>query len=111
MTATQWYCPPAVGYADRNSARLAARQRLQVPARTRPHRTATGPPDGRANGRPAPRAAQLLRMAKERPSMDHFENCRLKDWAWPICARCASSETGPFIMSVGGGGIPEGLSP
>jgi hypothetical protein len=29
------YIPPAVGYADRNSARETARQRLQTPAATR----------------------------------------------------------------------------
>lgn len=32
VTATQWYWPPAVGYADKNSARDAAMHRLQIPA-------------------------------------------------------------------------------
>jgi hypothetical protein len=35
--AAQWYCPPAVGYADSISAKEAARLRLHIPAVTSPH--------------------------------------------------------------------------
>lgn len=36
VTATQWYWPPAVGYAERNSAREVAMHKLQIPAVMRP---------------------------------------------------------------------------
>lgn len=32
ISATQWYCPPAVGYAERNSASEVAIHKLQTPA-------------------------------------------------------------------------------
>ena len=51
--AAQWYCPAEVGYAERNSARDAARQRLPIAAVTRPQMTELGPPEGRARVREA----------------------------------------------------------
>lgn len=91
MTATQWYCPPAVGYADRNSASDAARHRLQTPAVTRPQMTEVGPPDGRARERDADSAVQELRMAKARPSIASGEKFRCSSALWPRAARASSS--------------------
>ena len=53
---------------------------MQVPAVTKPHITATGPPDGRASDSEAANAVHVFRMAKARPSIVHFENERSKDW-------------------------------
>lgn len=89
--AAQWYCPPAVGYAERNSAREAARHILQIPATMRPHMTELGPPDGKARVMEAARAVQVLRMAKARPSMDIIEKLRLSSCLWPSCASIAAS--------------------
>ena len=68
--ATQWYCPPAVGKADKNSAREAAKHRLQIPAVTNPHIVEVVPPLGNARESDAARAVQELRMAKARPSIE-----------------------------------------
>ena len=76
MMATQWYCPPAVGYADRNSAKDAAKHMLQMPAKMRPQMTALGPPDGRARLREVESAVQLLRIANARPNMESMEKLR-----------------------------------
>ena len=81
IMATQWYCPPAVGYADSSSARLAAKLRLHIPAVTRPQSTESGPPEGSASDREEASAVHELRIAKASPNIDHFENCRSKDWA------------------------------
>jgi hypothetical protein len=79
IMATQWYWPPAVGYAERNSASEAARERLQIPAVARPQTTETEPPEGRARDREAARAVQELRIAKARPSIVQRLKVRLKD--------------------------------
>lgn len=79
MAAIQWYWPPEVGYAERNSPRLAARDKLHIPAVTKPHMTATGPPEGSASEREAARAVHEFNIANARPSIDHLENWRLKD--------------------------------
>ena len=94
IIATQWYCPPAVGYADRNSASEAARARLQIPAVTRPQMTEVGPPEGRASEREAERAVQELRMAKARPSMARGEKLRCNSCLWPSLARWEESLLG-----------------
>lgn len=59
-----------VGYADRNSARLAARHKLQIPATIKPHNTADGPPEGSARDREAESAVQELRIVNASPSID-----------------------------------------
>lgn len=59
-----------VGYADRNSARLAARHKLQTPATIKPHSTADGPPEGSARDREAESAVQELRIANANPNID-----------------------------------------
>lgn len=59
-----------VGYAERNSARLAERHKLQTPAIINPHNTADGPPEGSARDREAESAVQELRIAKASPNID-----------------------------------------
>jgi len=61
--------PPAVGNALNISARLAARLKLQIPAVTKPHITAMGPPEGSANDNDAANAVQEFKIANDRPSI------------------------------------------
>jgi hypothetical protein len=56
--AAQWYWPAEVGKAERNSAKEAARQRVQIAAVTRPQIKEEAPPEGRASVREAARATQ-----------------------------------------------------
>jgi len=56
--------------------------------------TELAPPEGRANAREAARAAQVLRMAKERPSMVMRGKLRLSSWVWPRRARIWVSSSG-----------------
>jgi hypothetical protein len=69
--------------AERNSAREAASDKLQMPATTKPQMTDIDPPEGNASDSDAASAVQLLSMAKARPSIVHRENWRSKDCAWP----------------------------
>jgi len=80
-----------VGYADKNSAKDAARQRLQTPAVIRPHITAAGPPDGSARDREVDKAVHELRMAKASPSMDSGLWLRFSSCFKPKAARWSES--------------------
>lgn len=101
--AAQWYCPPADGYALRNSARLDARHRLHTPAVIKPQRTEVGPPLGKARDRDVASAVQEFRMANAKPSIASGENVRFNSWVCPRAARCsASSEMPPPVMIAGG---------
>lgn len=71
------YCPPAVGYAERNSAIDAARAILQIPAVMRPQRTLVEPPDGSASPSEDESAVQEFKMAKASPSIDRRLKVRL----------------------------------
>lgn len=100
--AAQWYCPPALGYALRNSARLAARHRLQTPAVINPQSTEVGPPLGRARDNDVASAVHEFRMANAKPSIASGENVRFSSWVCPSWARCsASSEMPPPVMIAG----------
>lgn len=59
-----------MGYADKNSAKLTARHKLQTPATTNPHNAAVGPPEGSARDREAESEVQELSIANARPSID-----------------------------------------
>ena len=85
--ATQWYCPPAVGYAERNSAREEARQMLQIPAVISPHITDVGPPLGSATDIDTASAVHEFRMAKAKPSIEIKEKLRCSSGLWPISSR------------------------
>lgn len=91
MTATQWYWPPAVGYAERNSASEAARHKLQTPAVTRPHTTLVEPPLGNASDIEADSAVHELRIAKANPNIDIGEKLLLSSPLWPRASSCSSS--------------------
>lgn len=98
ITATQWYLecstavlqwrfvtywPPAVGYADRNSASDAARHRLHIPAVMRPQVTLVEPPDESARDSDAERAVQEFRIAKANPNMERKEKFLCSSPLWP----------------------------
>ena len=74
-----------------NSAKEAARHRLQMPAVMRPHITDVGPPEGNASDKDAERAVHEFRMAKAKPSMASGEKCRFNSALWPRAAKWASS--------------------
>ena len=76
---------------DKNSAKEAAKDKLQMPATTSPQMTASGPPLGRANDILAPRAVHEFRMAKARPSMDNSEKLRCNSCLMPRLAKMAAS--------------------
>lgn len=84
---TQWYCPPAVGYAERNSARDVERQRLKKPAVTSPQMTEIGPPEGRAKLIDVDNAVHEFRIANASPSMDRGEKFRFNSCWIPKAAR------------------------
>ncbi|KAK0935480.1 hypothetical protein LTR29_012953 [Friedmanniomyces endolithicus] len=84
-------CPPAVGYALRNSAREAAKHRLHTPAVIKPHMTDVGPPLGKARDSEAESAVQEFKMAKAKPSMDNGLKLRRSSCLTPSAARWASS--------------------
>lgn len=50
--------------ALKNSAKLAAKQRLKIPAVISPHMTALGPPEVKLRLKEAERAVQLFWIAK-----------------------------------------------
>ena len=91
MIATQWYCPPAVGYADRNSARDAARHKLHMPAVIRPQRREVEPPLGKASDIDAESAVHVFRIAKASPSIENNEKFRLSSCFTPRAARWSVS--------------------
>ena len=91
IIATQWYWPPAVGYADRNSASDAASARLHIPAVIRPHSTDTDPPLGSASESEADSAVHEFKIAKASPSIDKGEKLRLSSCLWPSAARWSAS--------------------
>lgn len=91
MTATQWYCPPAVGYADKNSANDAAKAKLHIPAVISPQSTEVEPPLGNASDNEADNAVQEFRIANARPSMDRGEKFRFNSCLTPSAARCCWS--------------------
>ena len=91
MIATQWYCPPAVGYADRNSAKDAARHKLHIPAVMRPHSTDVEPPLGSARDSDAESAVHVFKMAKASPSIEVLEKLRLSSCFTPNAARWSAS--------------------
>lgn len=80
-----------VGYAERNSASEADKQRLQTPAVTKPQSTLVEPPDGKASPREADRAVHELRMANARPSIDKGEKFLFSSCFLPRAASCWSS--------------------
>jgi len=57
---------------------------LPIPAVTKPHKTATGPPEGRASERDAASAVQELRMAKAMPSIERGEKWRVSSESWRV---------------------------
>ena len=67
-----------VGQALKNSAKLADKQILHKPEMTNPHRTADGPPDGRAIDKVADSAVHEFKMANARPSID-LQRVRCED--------------------------------
>jgi hypothetical protein len=109
MTATQWYlrihqilsmkfladtyCPPAVGYADRNSANEAASARLQIPAVSSPQITLVDPPEGSASPSDDESAVHEFRIAKASPNMDRRLKLRLSSPLWPSAWSWASSSS------------------
>ena len=93
IIATQWYCPPAVGYALRNSAREAASARLQIPAVINPQSTAEDPPLGSAKDREADNAVQEFKIAKASPSIDNGEKLRFSSCLTPNAASISASAT------------------
>jgi hypothetical protein len=78
-------------YAERNSARLAARHKLHIPAVTRPQMTEVGPPLGRASDKLADKAVQEFKMAKASPSIESIEKFLCNSCLWPIEANAAAS--------------------
>lgn len=59
-----------VGYADKNSAKLSARHKLQTPDIIKPHNIADGPPEGSAIDKEAESDVQELSIANASPSID-----------------------------------------
>jgi hypothetical protein len=114
IIAAQWYCPPADGYALRNSARLAARHRLQTPAVINPQSTEVGPPLDNDKDNEVASAVHEFRMANAKPSIASGEKVRFNSWVCPRAASCrASSEMPPPVMIDSGIGyscIPPALS-
>jgi hypothetical protein len=103
IMAAQWYCPPADGYALRNSAKLDARHRLQTPAVINPQRTEVGPPLGNARDNDVASAVHEFKMANAKPSIASGEKVRFNSWVCPRAASCrASSEMPPPVMVAGG---------
>lgn len=84
---------PAVGYAERNSAREVERHRLKKPAVHRPQITEVDPPEGKARLIDVESAVQELRMANARPSIDNGEKFRFSSCWIPKAARWSSSAT------------------
>lgn len=80
-----------IAYAERNSARDAARHKLQIPAVTRPQMTDVGPPLGKASDRLADSAVHEFRMANASPSMESMEKFLCNSCLWPIAANAAAS--------------------
>jgi hypothetical protein len=78
-------------YAERNSARDAARHKLQMPAVIRPQMTDVGPPLGRASERLADNAVHEFKMAKASPSIESMEKFLCSSCLWPIEANAAAS--------------------
>jgi hypothetical protein len=76
QAAKKAYCPPAVGYAERNSASDAARAKLQIPAVKRPQMTEVEPPLGKASESDIESAVQEFRIANASPNMDTSEKLR-----------------------------------
>lgn len=70
MHDTQWYCPPAVGYAERNSASDKLKHKDPSVEVTRPQRTETGPPLGRATDIEIDNAVHVLSSVKDSPNRD-----------------------------------------
>jgi hypothetical protein len=98
------YCPPAVGYAERNSAIDAAKAKLQIPAVMRPQSTLVEPPDGSARPSEDESAVQEFKMAKASPSMERRLKLRFSSPLWPRAWSCASSSSwacsAVFIMGI-----------
>lgn len=101
------YCPPAVGYADRNSASDAAKHKLQMPAVTSPQMTLVEPPDGNASPIDDESAVHEFKMAKASPSMDRRLKLRFNSPLCPRACNWASSSSVcrsvDFMMSYAGG--------
>jgi len=100
------YCPPAVGYADRNSASDAAKHKLQMPAVTSPQMTLVEPPDGKASPIDDDSAVHEFKMAKASPSIDKRLKLRFNSPLCPSACNWASSSrvcrsTG-FMMAYAG---------
>jgi len=55
-----------------------------MPAVTKPHNTATGPPEGKASDRDAASAVQEFRMAKAMPSIERGEKWRFSSESWRV---------------------------
>lgn len=112
MTATQWYLscqlmsiciqfefvktywPPAVGYAERNSASDAAKHRLHIPAVMNPHITLVDPPEGSARDSEAESAVHEFKMAKASPSIDRKEKFLSSS---PLCPRASSCNSSAVV--------------
>lgn len=91
-----------VGYAERNSASEAAKQRLQTPAVTKPQSTLVDPPDGNASPMEAESAVHELRMAKARPSIANGEKFLFSSCFLP---RAASSWSSATLLRFDGGAM------
>ena len=94
--AAQWYWPPAVGNAERNSAMERASARFPTPDTTRPQITALGPPLGSASDMETDSAVHVLRMANVKPSSEMNEKFRCSTGSWPSAATTSSSVSTGF---------------
>ena len=93
MIATQWYCPPAVGYAERNSPIDMASATFPMPAVSRPQITDDGPPLGSARDMDTESACHESRMANASPSSEMKEKFRRSSGSCPSAMTWASSCT------------------